>query len=315
MIYAASHYPINSLGAATAAPPPFDVEGLLATCTGSNSSSKPKDAPHARTIAMTSGKGGVGKSNVAVNVALELAALGRRVSLLDADFALANADVLLGLNPQYHLGHVLTGERTLEEVVVKVARGVRLIPGGSGIKDLANLPADQHARLIAELRAMEDDSDFIIIDTAAGIAHNVTGVLRAAAEVVIVTTPDPAAIVDAYATIKVMHQHSPSKPVWIVVNDVCGNSDAKQVFAQLHTAAARFLNHHTKHLGTIPRDTELVEAVREQTPVVEYAPDAPSSRALRSIARHLDRNGLTAVTPSDAPADSFWQALATTLDV
>ena len=262
-----------------------------------------------RTIAITSGKGGVGKSNVSVNVAIELAARGNRVSLLDADLALANADVLFGLSPQYHLGHVLSGQRLLSDVVVETESGVRLIPGGSGVKELANLSQNQHKRLIAELRAMEDAADFMIIDTAAGIANNVIGVLRAASEVIIVTTPDPTAVVDAYATIKVLHHYSPTKPVWVIVNDVVGIGDADQVFAQIRAAADRFLNHAVEHLGTIPRDPELAEAVREQVPVVKYAPETPASRALRLIAKHLAQRG--AGSP-DKPAESFWHLLAET---
>lgn len=276
------------------------------TQTGGAHGSKERQA---RTVAVTSGKGGVGKSNVAVNVALELAALGRRVSLLDADLALANADVLLGLNPQYHLGHVLSGQRTLAQVIVEVDDSVRLIPGGSGIEELANLSHDQHRRLVAELRAMETESDFMIIDTAAGIAGNVTGVLRAASEVIIITTPDPTAVVDAYATIKVLHQHAPAKPIWIVVNDVVGIGDAEQIFNQLRAAATRFLNHRIEHLGTIPRDAELAEAVREQIPVVRYAPDTPASRALRLIAKHLNQDQ-PGFIPDGSSINSFWSSLA-----
>ena len=268
-------------------------------------------AKPARTVAVTSGKGGVGKSNLSVNVALELAARGRRVSLLDADLALANADVLLGLNPSYHLGHVLSGQRQLKEVVVEAEGGVRLIPGGSGVEELANLSQSEHRRLVSELRAMEDDSDFMIVDTAAGIGGNVTGVLRAATEVIIVTTPDPTAVVDAYATIKVLHRHAPAKPVWLVINDVVGIGDAEQIFAQIRSAAARFLNHKIEHLGTIPRDPELAEAVREQVPVVRYAPDTPASRAIRLIAKHLDQTSAAPETAAHAPA-SFWRALAET---
>jgi flagellar biosynthesis protein FlhG len=258
---------------------------------------------HTRTIAVTGGKGGVGKSNVAVNVALELAALGRRVSLLDADLALANADVLLGINPTYHLGHVLSGQRTLAEVVIEVEEGIRLLPGGSGIEELANLSFNQNSRLIAELRAMEEESDFMVIDTAAGIASNVMGVLYAADEVIIVTTPDPTAVVDAYAMIKVMHQHSTYKPIWVVVNEVVGIGDADQVFNQLRGAAMRFLNHQIEYLGMIPQDSQLVEAVREQTPVVNYAPETAASRALRLIAKTLDQKRHALNTNSTG---SFW---------
>ncbi|MDX2029399.1 MAG: MinD/ParA family protein [Blastocatellia bacterium] len=243
--------------------------------------------PRMRTLAVTSGKGGVGKSNLAVNVALELAALGRRISLFDADLALANADVLLGLNPQYHLGHVLAGQRSLDEVVIDVEEGLRLIPGGSGGEELANLTLLQHAQLMEELQAL--DADCMIIDTAAGIAGNVTGVLRAADEIIVVTTPDPTSIVDAYAMIKVLQQQAPAKPISIVVNNVVGVGDADRIFAHLQTTATRFLNCRLAHLGTVPRDAELAEAVREQVPVVWYAPNSPASRAMRLIARQLDR--------------------------
>lgn len=261
-----------------------------------------------RTLAVTSGKGGVGKSNVAVNVALELAALGQRVSLLDADLALANADVLLGLNPQYHLGHVLQGQRSLQEVVIEINDRLCLIPGGSGVEELANLSRQQHMRLIADLQAFESQADCMIIDTAAGIAGNVTGVLRAADEVIIVTTPDPTALVDSYAMIKVVHQQAPTKPIWIVVNNVIGVGDADRIFAQLQLAATRFLDRRLKHLGTIPRDTELIEAVREQVPVVQYAPSTPASRALRLIAKQLDHEPATG-TPLSTGRRSFWSML------
>jgi flagellar biosynthesis protein FlhG len=260
----------------------------------------------AQTIAVASGKGGVGKSNVAVNVALELAALGHRVTLLDADMALANADVLLGLTPKYHLGHVLTGQRTLQEVEIAVTDGLRLIPGGSGVAELANLTLDQQSRLIAELRAIETDSDFMIIDTAAGIAGNVIGILKAVTEVIIVTTPDPTALVDAYATIKLMHQSASDTPIRIVVNDVVELGDADRVFKQLRTTTARFLNRNIEYLGTIPHDAELIEAVREQRPVVQYAPETPASRALRLIARHLE---ISRTGRDKNKKASFWSVL------
>jgi flagellar biosynthesis protein FlhG len=261
-----------------------------------------------RTIAITGGKGGVGKSNMAVNLALELGALGWRVSLLDADLALANTDVLLGVSPQHHLGHVLTGERSLDEIIIETTNGVRLIPGGSGVEELANLSKTQQERLIAELGAMEAASDFMIIDTAAGIGHNVTSIMRAAAEVIIITTPDPTAVVDAYATIKVLHRHSPNKPVSVVVNDVIGIGDAEEIFGQLQNAATRFLKHPLEHLGTIPRDEQLVEAVRRQIPVVEYSPEGRASRSFRLIAKQLDQSQRQ--PNQDTTAHYFWQSLS-----
>jgi flagellar biosynthesis protein FlhG len=293
---------LRSLAAAASQPEPLTL-GLLP-----KGGKQPEAATRTRTIAITSGKGGVGKSNIAVNLALELAVRGHRVSLFDADCALANTDVLLGLNPHYHLGHVLSGQRTLEQVVIEAAHGLRLIPGGSGTEELANLSSAQHAQLVSDLQMLERDSDFMIIDTAAGIAANVTGVLRAAMEVIVITTPDPTAVVDAYATIKVLLQHSPSKPIKVIVNDVVGISDADRIFAQLRAVTTRFLNHQIEHLGMIPRDPELAEAVREQMPVIEYAPDAPSSRALRLIARRLEK-GPPGSMSAEKLNSSFWSSI------
>jgi flagellar biosynthesis protein FlhG len=262
----------------------------------------------ARSVAITGGKGGVGKTNVAVNLALALAERGRRVSLLDADLGLANADVLLGLSPEYHLGHVLAGQRTLEEVVVETGWGVRLLPGGSGIEELANLTRAEHRRLASELRAMEDASDYLVVDTAAGVAGNVTGVLEAASEVVVVTTPEPTSVVDAYALIKILHRYAPGKRIRVVVNHAVGVGDAEHTFAQLNSAARRFLGRAVEHLGTIPRDPSLAEAVRERIPVLAYAPDTPASRALRLIAKFLDAGG------SSSPGESFWEQLFETRD-
>jgi flagellar biosynthesis protein FlhG len=261
-----------------------------------------------RTIAITGGKGGIGKSNVAVNLSMELAALGRKVSLLDADFGLANADVLLGFNPQHHLGHVLTGQRQLNEIILEHNSGVRLIPGGSGIEHLANLSQTAHTRCVAELRAMEVRSDYMVIDTAAGIAGNVTGVLKAASEVVVVTTTEPTSVVDAYATIKVLHHHAPQKPIWILVNNASGTGDSQQVFSHLYSASQRFLSHYIEHLGTIPHDSELERAVRERTPVVVFAPNSSSSRAFRVIAKILDQHK-PAASASEMKKNSFWENL------
>ena len=257
----------------------------------------------AYTLAVTGGKGGVGKSNVAVNLSLALASLGRRVSLLDADLALANADVLCGLNLRNHLGHVLSGERALEEVVVEIAPNVRLSPGGRGLDELADLSRAQVIRLIAELRAMEAQSDYMVVDTPAGIASNVIGILRASHEVLIVTTPEPTAVVDAYATLKMLHKHAPEKSASIIVNDTIGVGDAERVFRQLRAAAEQFLKCQVEFLGGVPHDPELVEAVCAQTPVIDYAPEAPSSRAFRLIAKRLDQRRATRLM-SGVPG--FW---------
>lgn len=263
-----------------------------------------------RCLAITGGKGGIGKSNLAVNLALELGRLSKKVSLLDADFGLANADLLCGISPKYHLGHFIGGAKTLDEITVKLAENVTLIPGGSGIEELADFSVNAHSNLFKNLRGMEDSLDFMLIDTAAGIAKNVSGILRSAAEVIVVSTPDPTSVVDAYATIKTILRHSPKKPISVVVNNVSRLGDAEQVFQQLSSASLRFLNHQIEFLGMIPHDPQLSEAVREQTPIVEYNSQAPSSRAIRLIAKQL-HNQIRQGFAFPVQTQSFWDMLTT----
>lgn len=262
-----------------------------------------------RCVAVTGGKGGIGKSNLAVNLSLELGALGNRVTLLDADFGLANADILCGLAPKFHLGHVFAGVKGLDEVVVNISEKVSLIPGGSGIEDLANLSGNAREYIFAELQLMEENADFMVIDTAAGIAENVLGVLLAASEVVIVATPEPTCLVDAYATIKVILRHAPGKQISLVVNNFVGVAEAKQVYQQLNSAVYCFLSSQIEFLGMIPHDAMLAEAVREQVPVVQYAPDCPASRAIRLVAKQFQQQ-----KQKDRDArlqlQSFWETLA-----
>lgn len=261
-----------------------------------------------RCLAITGGKGGVGKSNLAVNLALELGNLGKRVSLLDADFGLANADLLCGISPQYHLGHFISGAKTLEEITVQLSDKVSLIPGGSGVEELSDFSVNSHSNLFKNLRNMEDSLDYMLIDTAAGIAKNVSGILRASAEVVIVATPDPTSVVDAYATIKTILRQSPNKPISVVVNNVSRLGDAEQVFQQLNSASMRFLNHQVEFLGMIPHDPQLSEAVRSQTPIVEYNSQSPASRAIRLIAKQL-HNQIQQGFAFPIQTQSFWDTL------
>lgn len=261
-----------------------------------------------RYVAVTGGKGGVGKSNLSVNLAIELGILNQKVGLLDADFGLANADLLCGITPNFHLGHVIRGIKDLDEIKLDIAENVQLIPSGSGFEDLANLSLVTHTYLFAKLRAMEEDLDFMLIDTAAGIAENVAGVVISAEEVIVVVTPEPTSIVDAYATIKLILRHAPSKSISIVVNSVVGVGDAEKVFQQIQTAVRGFLNHEVEFLGMIPYDAKVSEAVREQTPLVRYAPGSPASRAIRLIAKQIQAREKE--SHSAMQAQSFWETLA-----
>ena len=266
------------------------------------------DKRRTRTIAVTSGKGGVGKTNFAVNVSIALCALNKRVTLLDADMGLANADLLCGLNPKKYFGHFLENECRLDEIVMEMNNGLRLIPGSSGIEDLANFSIARHSPSLAQLQVMEQLTDFILIDCSAGIAENVIGIVLAASQVVVLTTPEPPAVVDAYAMIKVIHRHAPEKLISLVVNNAGGISEAAQIYKQLNTATKRFLRHRLDFLGAIPQDSQLVEAVCHQTPVIEYAPESASSRAMKLIARQLNEQTTQSAINRNK---SFWNSLIT----
>jgi len=270
-----------------------------------------KSAP-TRCLAITGGKGGIGKSNLAVNLALSLGALNKRVNLLDADFGLANADLLCGVSPAFHLGHVVSGHKRMDEIMVELSKNVYLIPGGSGIEELANLSTSgtpyAFRKLHLKLQKLEENLDFMIIDTAAGVAENVIGIIKAAEEVIVVATPEPTSIVDAYATIKTILKRSPAKQIAVVVNNVVGVGDAEQVFQQLNSATKRFLNREVEFLGMVPHDAQLVKAVQKQMPIVHYAPSAPAARAIQLIAKQLQKQ--TAQLRPNTPLPSFWNGLS-----
>lgn len=267
---------------------------------------KSKHGKPLRTIAVTSGKGGVGKTNFVVNIAIELAATGKAVTVLDADLALANADILLGLTPTYNIGHVLQGERKLHEVIIEPRQGLKFIPAGSGLEELAMLSTKKHDQLIKELTELEEESDFLLIDTAAGISHNVINMLCAASEVVIVTVPEPTAVVDAYATIKVLNKVAPFKSISMVINNSSSVSDAEAVFNQIKKVSAQFLKQDLSLLGTIPRDNVLVDAICNQVPMVEFAPHMPASLSFKRIAKQLVDNQQPETTENVIP---FWGSL------
>jgi flagellar biosynthesis protein FlhG len=244
-------------------------------------------SPRATVIAVTSGKGGVGKTHTAINVSVALARLGRRVALIDGDWGLGNVDVMLGLTPQTHIGHVLSGERTLDEVLIEGPRGVRVLPAGSGVPALTTLTADQQQRLDAALAQARESFDFLVIDTAPGIAANVVEILKSAQHVLLVTSPDPTAMVDAYALTKVLWRAAPSCPISLVANSVRDGAEGRLAFRQIDRATTRFLGNHLRYLGFIPQDPAVREAICNQQALVDHAPQTPASRSLRLLATRL----------------------------
>ena len=257
-------------------------------------------------IAVTSGKGGVGKTNVAINLAVSLARLRHRVAILDADFGLGNVDVLLGLAPPAHIGHVLNGERRLADVMVAGPRGVKVIPASSGVAQLTALTAEQWDLLGESLDEIADDLDYLIIDTGAGISGNVIDAIRIASRVLVVTSLDPTAVVDAYAVIKLLSTTDPGQEIGIVVNQVRDAGEAQLVFAQLEVAASRFLNRRITYVGFVAEDPAVREAVLVQRAVVDHLPQSPASHCFRILASRLsgmaphDSSGLRLVTPTGA---------------
>ena len=238
-------------------------------------------------LAVTSGKGGVGKTNVVINLAASLARLGHRVGIIDADFGLGNVDVLLGLTPEYHVGHVLTGEKNIADITIQGPLGVKIVPAGSGIRELTALNAVQWRRFQKIVQAVGADLDFLLIDTAAGISDNVVDLLQLAERVLVVTSYDPAAVVDAYAMIKILTTTARKKDIGVVVNATRDADEASLVFRQLDVAASKFLDRNLRFDGYIVSDPGVREAVLGQRPIVDHLPQAPASRCFRILASRL----------------------------
>jgi flagellar biosynthesis protein FlhG len=238
-------------------------------------------------LAVTSGKGGVGKTNVVANLSVSLSELGKKVVVLDADFGLANLDVLLGLTPRFHLGHVLFGNKSLTEIMVQGPKGIRIIPASSGLQRMSELTVAQRNHLVESFASLDSDTDYFIIDTAAGISRNVIHFLLSAQEVIVVSAPEPTAIVDAYAVIKIILAEDHQKQVRVLINSVDHAEDAHEVFCQINSVVKRFLNREIDYLGHIERDSHVLQAVRSQMLVTHRFPNAPASRCFRELARRV----------------------------
>lgn len=247
------------------------------------------DRLDARCVAVVSGKGGVGKTNLAANLAVAAAGLGRRVLLVDGDLGLSNVDVLLGLVPDHCVADVVSGQRSLEEAFVTGPRGVQILPAASGRLDLAALaPSDLHA-LLRRIRRAASGFDLVIVDGGAGVGPTVVGLASICDPVWVVTTPEPTAMADAYATLKVLHQQDASRTFELVVNAAPDESAARSTHRQLTRVAERFLGHSIGWAGFLPTDRCLADAVARQRAVVEAYPSAASSRRLVELAAGLVR--------------------------
>jgi flagellar biosynthesis protein FlhG len=242
-------------------------------------------------LAVTSGKGGVGKTSLAVNLALALAQMGERTCLVDGDLGLANVDVLLNLHPRHTLREVVTEGLSLDDAVVRGPAGLEVIPAASGVEALANLDGASRASLVARLQRRSGRAHLTILDTGAGLSRTVVALTLAADEILVVTTPEPTAITDAYAMLKVLTHRRAEVPVRLVVNLAEHAAQAREIHGHIERIAQRFLKRAVPLAGWIPRDACVERAVREQRPLILYFPHARAAEAIRGIAERLARSG------------------------
>ncbi len=242
-----------------------------------------------RVIAVTGGKGGVGKTNVSVNLAMAMAESGKKVILMDADLGLANVDVLLGLHPKHTLRDVIRGTHTLDEVMVEGPNGMLVIPASSGLQDMVHLTPVQHAGLIRAFSSIEADVDVLIVDTAAGISDGVISFCRAAQEVVMVVHDEPASITDAYAQIKLLNREHGLFRFHILPNMAESAQEGRDVYEKIAKVTDRFLDVALDYMGYVPYDEYLVKSVRKQRAVVEAFPRSRSALAFKNLAEKAQK--------------------------
>lgn len=259
----------------------------------------------ARVIAITSGKGGVGKTNIAINLGIGLAELGKRVILFDADMGLANADVLLDIVPRYNLSHVVSGDKELMEILVPAPGGIWLIPGASGITELANLGERERQMLIMNCERLEREADFILLDTGAGISRNTMDFVSSASEVIVVTTPEPTSVTDAYAVIKILAQNGRPSSLGLLVNMVANAIEAERVANSIVSVAGRFLNVYIDRLGYVLSDPYVPASVMRRRAFVLEFPRAHASYCVRNLAYSM----VNSVPPGDGETYGFFRRL------
>lgn len=251
---------------------------------GYGSSTKP-----VKVIAVTGGKGGVGKSNVSVNLSIALSQLGHRVMLLDADLGLANVDIMLGLKTKYNLANVLDGECELKDIVVQGPHGLQIVPASSGTKSMAELSSIQHAGIIQAFSDIGHDIDYLIIDTAAGITDMVVNFVQAAQDVLAVVCDEPTSITDVYALMKVLNKEHNIVRFHVLANMVKTSQEGRELFATLSSVCNRFLDVTLNYLGSVPFDDNVRKAVKKQKPLVDAFPRSPASIAIKSLSKKVQQ--------------------------
>ncbi len=263
------------------------LRGLVEQRAAMVPASNARGTTRAKTVTVTSGKGGVGKSNLALNLAIALRQSGADVCLLDANLGLGNLDVLCGENGYWNLSHVVSGVRSLADISLAGPAGVRLIPGASGLTEVADCPTHVQREILTQLEQLEQAHDFLIIDTGSGIHLPVRRFITAADIVLILTTPEPTAIADAYATVKAVSAGQVIPTLEVVVNQAGSREEANRILERLQETARTFLHTEIGAAGFIPFDSTVQQAVIRQTPVLLSSPRCPASRAIEQLARRI----------------------------
>ena len=247
--------------------------------------------PKARVITVTSGKGGVGKTSISINLAIQLTRLGKRVVVFDADFGLANIEVMLGVRPQYNLADMMFRGKDLTDIITQGEEGISFISGGSGIQELASMNREQVMYLTSRLIALDKFADVIIVDTGAGISDSVLEFVLASIEVLLVATPEPTSITDAYALLKALNRKEEfvkeDTSIKMISNRVTSVAEGQSLYEKMSVVSDKFLNIPITYLGSVPMDEQISKAVMRQKPVSVINPDAPSAKAIKQIAETL----------------------------
>lgn len=241
----------------------------------------------ARVVTISSGKGGVGKTSMAVNLSIALSQMGLRVLVVDADFGLANIDVMLGVNSKYNLSHLLKGQCSLEQIIQEGRHGVRFISGGSGVFDLLHMSNAQLCSIMGELMNLSAVADMIIFDTGAGVNDHILQLIGASTESIVVTTPEPTAILDAYALIKTICKQPDAPPISVIMNKVENRREAENATAGFQNIIKKYLSREVASLGYVPFDGEMSKAIKRQVPIMVGSPYSLASRSITTIAQRL----------------------------
>ena len=260
-----------------------------------------------RVIAITSGKGGVGKTNIVANLGYMFSKLGKQVLIFDADLGLANLDVLLGLAPKFNLSHVITGTRSIEDIIVEGPGNMRILPASSGIQELTQLSKAQKIEILTDLDKVLGTVDLLIIDTAAGISSNVMDFNLSAHEIIVVVSPDPTAITDAYALMKVLSLKYAEKHCKLLVNLVHSQREGLEVFRQLSLVTERFLDISVEYMGSVLFDERVTKGVRQQKLVSDIYPEAQASKCFAKLAQRIHQSPHTNIPKGDT--NFFWRHL------